>query len=154
MTRMARSSNALSRGHDGMASRRGSLQDRKRVASHADQVGRLEGYKHVQATTPGMASASQRRVSKCCRSSPCYPVTWVGSLRITVGSIFRPCREIRALLHARLFCIPDLRSERVECKVHAHKQRHGYLIPQARGRSTPLVSRYNVTLVRVGHCQW
>jgi len=54
---------------------------------------------------------------------------YMGSLRITVGSIFRPCREIRALLHARLFCIPDLRSERVECKVHAHRQRHRVLEP-------------------------
>ena len=147
---LARSTDALSRGHNGMASRRTSLQDRERVASHADEAGKIQTCaSYIIRNGLGLPKTSVRILQvfvllfcymDCLQNRPDLP-----TLQRDQGSLARA-----PILQC---CIPDLRSVRVECKVHAHRQRHRYSIPNSRGRIIPLISRYNVTLVRVGHSE-
>jgi hypothetical protein len=64
---------------------------------------KLERYRHVQVIVPRIASA--------CRAERQDPVLLHGmsvNPFTNFGLIFGPCKGIRALLHARLFYIPDL----------------------------------------------
>jgi hypothetical protein len=112
------SSHVLSRGHDGMSSRRGSLQP---AASHVHQTGKIQtctsdnnkdclGFEFEYQDAAGLCLAIMlhgKSANHCRLGLPTLQ---------------------KRLLHARLCCVPDLHSKPVGCKVHARRQRHWYLI--------------------------
>jgi hypothetical protein len=119
MSGVAHSSGALSRGRNGMASRRTSLQDREQAAPYVCYIEKIQTC--ASCNTRRDIGLSDR-VSKSCSA------TWQVCESTCQHWSDPPTLQNSGLLHAYIFCIPDLRRMPVECKVHAHRQRHRYLI--------------------------
>jgi hypothetical protein len=105
------SSHVPSRGHDGMASRRGSLQP---AASHVHQTGKIQtcasdnnkdclGFEFEYQDAAGLCLAIMLHGKSANHCRPDLPTLQ------------------KRLLHARLCCVPDLHSKPVGCKVHARR---------------------------------